>query len=108
MVVYGSLLAVVEYTSNLTISFLFDDYTRYGLRVIKYPSLDTGAQTLCLVFMSLSIRTQWRYQDVLKESRQINATKMEKVTKTILKILSVDKDAKCNQIRQGWRSAARL
>ncbi|GMF36316.1 unnamed protein product [Phytophthora lilii] len=70
LIAYGTLLALAEYTANLTIDFLSDDYTTSGLRVFDYPFLDIGAHTLCLVFMFLSIRTQWRYQDILRESRK--------------------------------------
>ncbi|POM70648.1 Hypothetical protein PHPALM_12880, partial [Phytophthora palmivora] len=70
LIAYGTLMALAEYTSNLTINYLDDDYSTYGLRVFDYPFLDIGAHTLCLVFMFLAIRTQWRYQDVLRESRK--------------------------------------
>ncbi|KAL7693606.1 putative pleckstrin domain, fibronectin type III, immunoglobulin-like, Piezo family [Plasmopara halstedii] len=118
LIAYGSLLAVVEYTSNLTINFFSDDYTRYGLRVFKYPFLDIGAHTLCLVFMSLSIRTQWRYQDVLNESRKRRNTvkdldareaKRDKDGGDKDNFENFERLAKMrNQIREGWRSAARL
>jgi hypothetical protein len=70
LIIYGTLLALAEYTSNLTIDFLPDDYSRYGLRVFNYAFLDIGAHTLCFAFMLISIRTQWRYQDVLREARK--------------------------------------
>ncbi|KAL3669608.1 hypothetical protein V7S43_004993 [Phytophthora oleae] len=119
LIAYGTLLALTEYTSNLTIDFVPDGYTTYGLRVFDYPFLDIGAHTLCLVFMFLAIRTQWRYQDVLRETRKRRHT---------AKVADVDKDhddeehrgerasfvnfvrlAKMrSQFQQGWRSAARL
>ncbi|GMF47808.1 unnamed protein product [Phytophthora fragariaefolia] len=70
LIAYGTLMALAEYTSNLTINFVPDDYTTYGLRVFDYPFLDIGSHTLCFVSMLLSIRTQRRYQDVLRESRK--------------------------------------
>ncbi|ETP20640.1 hypothetical protein F441_05668 [Phytophthora nicotianae CJ01A1] len=70
LIAYGTLMAMAEYTSNLTIDFVPEDYTTYGLGVFDYPFLDIGAHTLCLVFMFLAIRTQWRYQDILRESRK--------------------------------------
>ncbi|RLN88179.1 hypothetical protein BBJ28_00009641 [Nothophytophthora sp. Chile5] len=76
LVTYGTGLALAEYVSNLTINFLPEDYTTYGLRVFDYPFLDLGAHTLCLIFMFISIRTQWRYQDILRESRRRRDTAM--------------------------------
>ena len=66
----GTLVVLAEYTSNLTINFVPGDLSAYGLRVFDYPMLHIGAHTLCVVFMFLSIRTQWHYQDVLRESRR--------------------------------------
>ncbi|KAF1774687.1 Piezo non-specific cation channel, R-Ras-binding domain [Phytophthora cactorum] len=119
LIAYGTLLALAEYTSNLTIDFLSDDYTTYGLRGFDYPFLDIGAHTLCLVFMFLAIRTQWRYQDVLRESRQRRNT--AKVTgvedENHDDDIEVDRASFANfvrlakmrsQMQQGWRSAARL
>ncbi|KAI9996216.1 hypothetical protein PInf_013599 [Phytophthora infestans] len=119
LIAYGTLLALAEYLSNLTINFLSDDYTTYGLRAFDYPFLDIGAHTLCLVFMSLAIRTQWRYQDVLRESRKRrNRAKVTDVEEgnqgdeheeDRASFASFVRLAKMrSQIQQGWRSAARL
>ncbi|KAI9907328.1 hypothetical protein PsorP6_016631 [Peronosclerospora sorghi] len=70
LILYGTLMAMAEYASNLTVTFVPKNYSIYGLRVFEYPFLDISAHTLCLVFMFLSIRTQWRYQDILLESRK--------------------------------------
>ncbi|KAL4140586.1 hypothetical protein PRNP1_014867 [Phytophthora ramorum] len=118
LIAYGTLLALAEYTSNLTINFVPDDYSTYGLRVFDYPFLDIGAHTLCLVFMFLSIRTQWRYQDVLRESRKRRDT-----AKTLGGVEDNDPVAEGDrasfanfvrlakmrsQFQLGWQSAAHL
>ncbi|KAG7376668.1 hypothetical protein PHYPSEUDO_012938 [Phytophthora pseudosyringae] len=119
LILYGTLLALTEYTSNLTINFVPGDYTTYGLRVFDYPFLDIGAHTLCLVFMFLAIRTQWRYQDVLRESRKRrNTAKVSGADEDQDdKELQGDRASFANfvrlakmrsQIQQGWQSAARL
>ncbi|RLN10066.1 hypothetical protein BBO99_00009087 [Phytophthora kernoviae] len=116
LITYGTGLALAEYTSNLTINFIPEDYTTYGLRVFDYPFLDLGVHTLCLVFIFLAIRTQWRYQDILRESRRRRNTAMpdggdaNDVTdgcKT--SFTNFAKLAKLrNQLQLGWKAVARL
>ncbi|TDH69418.1 hypothetical protein CCR75_002851 [Bremia lactucae] len=116
LMAYGILLALAEYTSNLTINFWSEDYTTYGLRVFDYPFLDIGAHLLCLVFMFVAIRTQWRYQDVLRESRKRCATagddevkyndeaSVDRASFATIKRLATMR----SQMELGWRSAAQL
>ncbi|KAE8912383.1 hypothetical protein PF005_g16710 [Phytophthora fragariae] len=118
LIAYSTLMALAEYTSNLTINFVPEDYTTYGLRVFDYPFLDIGAHTLCLVFMFLAIRTQWRYQDVLRESRKRrNTVKVSGADEDGDPVANGERASFANfvrlakmrsQIQSGWQSATRL
>ncbi|KAG7400722.1 hypothetical protein PHYBOEH_004769 [Phytophthora boehmeriae] len=117
LIAYGMGLALVEYTCNLTIGFIPGDYTTYGLRVFDYPFLDLGVHTLCLVFIFLAIRTQWRYQDILRESRRRRNTAIPAAAGDSNDGVdggrtSYTKFAKLtrlrNQLQLGWKAVARL
>ncbi|CAI5731999.1 unnamed protein product [Hyaloperonospora brassicae] len=119
-IAYGTLVVLAEYTSNLTINFVPGDLSAYGLRVFDYPILHIGAHTLCAVFMFLSIRTQWHYRDVLRESRKRrNRTKRADVDNDVDNGDEVVQDrasyanfvrlAKLRrQLQQGWRPAVHV
>lgn len=70
LICYATVLSMTEYAVNLTWDFVSADYTKYGLKQFKYPFLDLAAHNACLFIIYASMRTRWRYENVLKASRQ--------------------------------------
>ncbi|GLE05857.1 hypothetical protein PINS_up015038 [Pythium insidiosum] len=75
LIAYGTALAITEFVSNMTLGLVTDDYSKYGLEVFEFPFLDLSVHNLCLVVMYASIRTRWRYRDVLRAARDNNRSR---------------------------------